>query len=124
MEVDHRPLRPPAAAQTPAANGPGGQQGQGGFERGLDSGLAKAAPSAQGLTQKTYRSYRRRLDLFSRQCQRRGSSVAIEGAFLILSQLQDVAWDAMESLDYDDIELADDPFRPITKVLDPLALST
>jgi hypothetical protein len=26
----------------------------------------------------------------------------------------------MESLDYDDIKLADDPFEPITKVLDPL----
>ena len=60
------------------------------------SGLAKAAPAAQGLTQKTYRSYRRRLDLLSRQCQRRGAGVAIEGAFLILSQLQDVAWDAIE----------------------------
>ena len=31
---------------------------QGGFQqRGLDSGLAKAAPQADGLTQKTYRSY-------------------------------------------------------------------
>ena len=26
----------------------------------------------------------------------------------------------MESLDYDDIKFADDPFEPITKVLDPL----
>ena len=56
----------------------GGQQEQGGFERGLDSALAKAAPPAQGLTQKTYRpigykSYRRRLGLFSRQCQGRGA---------------------------------------------------
>ena len=118
------PAAPAAAQQVPAANGPtqanGGQQGQDGFERGLDAGLAKAAPSAQGLTQKTYRSYRRRLDLFSRQCQRRGAGVAIEGAFLILSQLQDVAWDAMESLDYDYIELAEDPFSPITSVLDAL----
>ena len=64
------PAAPAAAQQAPAANGPtqanGGQQGQDFFERGLDAGLAKAAPSAQGLTQKTYRSYRRRLDLFSR----------------------------------------------------------
>ena len=118
------PAAPAAAQQVPAANGPtqanGGQQGQDFFERGLDAGLAKAAPSAQGLTQKTYRSYRRRLDLFSRKCQRRGAGVAIEGAFLILSQLQDVAWDAMESLDYDYIELAEDPFSPITSVLDAL----
>ena len=39
--------------------------------------------------------------------------MAVEGAFLVLSQLQDVAWDASESIDYDDIELADDPFKPI-----------
>ena len=39
--------------------------------------------------------------------------MAVEGAFLVLSQLQDVAWDASESIDYDDIELSDDPFKPI-----------
>ena len=38
--------------------------------------LAKAAPSAAGLTQSTYRSFRRRLDLFSRQCRRRGQGVS------------------------------------------------
>eukprot|EP00435_Cladocopium_sp_Y103_P057283 s447_g19.t1 len=100
-----------------AAAGQGGSNGAGGpaFERGLDSGLAKAAPSAQGLNQKTYRSFRRRLDLFSRQCKRRGTSVAVEGAFLVFSQLQDVAWDASESIDMDDVELSDDPFS--TKML-------
>jgi len=46
--------------------------------------------------------------------------VAVEGAFLVLSQLQDVAWDASESIDYDDIELSEDPFQPIVKVLDNL----
>ncbi|CAL1126962.1 unnamed protein product [Cladocopium goreaui] len=101
-------------------NGGTAPQGQGGFERGLDSGLAKAAPSAQGLTQKTYRAYRRRLDLFSRQCSRRGNTVSVEGAYLVLSQLQDVAWDATESIELDDIELADNPFEPIVKVLDAL----
>ena len=111
---------PPAAAAATTANGDGGAPGQQSYERGLDSGLAKAAPSAQGLSQKTYRSFRRRLDLFSRQCRRRGTSVAVEGAFLVLSQLQDVAWDASESIDYDDIELSDDPFQPIVKVLDTL----
>ena len=109
-----------AAAQGDQAQANGGTapQGQGGFERGLDSGLAKAAPSAQGLTQKTYRAYRRRLDLFSRQCSRRGNTVSVEGAYLVLSQLQDVAWDATESIELDDIELADNPFEPIVKVLD------
>ena len=37
-----------------------------------------------------------------------------------MSQLQDVAWDAAESIDYDDIELESDPFKPIKKVLDVL----
>ena len=38
----------------------------------------------------------------------------------MLSQLQDVAWDATESIELDDIELADNPFEPIVKVLDAL----
>ena len=121
--------QPPTAAnaaaahggQAQAANGGTAQPGQGGFERGLDSGLAKAAPSAIGLNQKTYRAYRRRLDLFSRQCERRGNSVSVEGAYLVLSQLQDVAWDATESIELDDIELSENPFKPIAKVLDALS---
>ena len=88
--------------------------------KGLDSGLAKSAPSAVGLSQKTYRAYRRRLDLFSRQCMRRGRDVAIEGAYLVLSQLQDTARDATEGLDYDDMELAENPFEPLRAVLDLL----
>ena len=109
------------------ANGPqhggaiaNGAQGQNEFSRGLDSGLAKAAPSAAGLTQSTYRSFRRRLDQFSRQCRRRGQGVALEGAYLVLSQLQDVAWEATEGLDYDDMELSDDPFKPLLVILDRL----
>jgi hypothetical protein len=58
--------------------------------------------------------------LFSRQCSRRGNTVSVEGAYLVLSQLQDVAWDATESIELDDIELADNPFEPIVKVLDAL----
>ena len=110
-----------------ATNGPqqagataNGAHGQGEFNRGLDSGLAKAAPSAVGLTQTTYRSFRRRLDLFSRLCRRRGQGVALEGAYLVLSQLQDVAWEATEGLDYDDMELSDDPFKPLVAILDKL----
>eukprot|EP00435_Cladocopium_sp_Y103_P037737 s3600_g10.t1 len=89
-------------------------QGQGvhGFLTGLVSGFAKA--------QSTYRSYRRCLNLFGRQCRRRGGGVAIEGTYLVLSQLQDVAWDATEGLDMDDMELSDDPFKPIVEVLDRL----
>ncbi|CAL1128360.1 unnamed protein product [Cladocopium goreaui] len=114
----------PAGATTGPQNGGatanGAQGGQNEFTRGLDSGLAKAAPSAAGLTQSTYRSFRRRLDLFSRQCRRRGQGVALEGAYLVLSQLQDVAWEATEGLDYDDMELSDDPFKPLLVVLDKL----
>ena len=76
-----------------------------------NSAEAWIAPSAAGLTPSTYRSYRRRLDLFGRQCQRRGGGVAIEGAYLVLSQLQDMAWDATEGIDYDDMELSHDPFQ-------------
>ena len=56
----HGSGQPKAASAANAAAAQGDQaqtnrgtapQGQGGFERGLDSGLAKAAPSAQGLTQ-------------------------------------------------------------------------
>ena len=39
---------------------------------------------------------------------------------LVLSQLQDVAWDATDSIELDDIEFADDPFKPIVKVLGAL----
>ena len=59
---------PTPAEATEQANGGGNTA----FSRGLDSGLAKTAPRAEGLTQKSYRSYRRRLMLFSKQCQRRG----------------------------------------------------
>ena len=89
-------------------------------QRGLDSGLAKAAPTAENLTAKNYRSYRRRLALFEKQCTRRGNNVAIEGAFLVLSLLQDSAWDAAEQLDIDEIENHDKPFEPILRLLDRL----
>ena len=45
--------------------------------KGLDSGLAKACPSTDNLNQKSYRSFRRRLELFQRQCSRRGREVAV-----------------------------------------------
>ena len=94
--------------------------GQASFQRGLDSGLAKATPSADKLDSKSYRSYRRRLLLFSKQCSRRGANVAVEGAYLTLSLLQDSAWEAAEQLNIDDIEADSDPFRPILMLLDRL----
>ena len=74
---------------------------------GLDSGLAKSAPHADGLTQKTYRSYRRRLVLLSMQCHRRGRETAVEGAFLAVSLLSDAAWEATEQLDFERVEQED-----------------
>ena len=88
--------------------------------RGLDSGLAKTAPVGENLTQKTYRSYRRRLVLFSKQCHRRGRETAVEGAFLAVSLLGDAAWEATEHLDLDALEASDKPFDTITKLLDGL----
>ena len=100
------------------ANGPPVATGSG--FRGLDSGLAKTAPRAEGLTQKTYRSYRRRLVLFSKQCYRRGIETAVEGAFLATSLLCDAAWEATEQLDMDAIERSQRPFDPLLEMLDKL----
>ena len=105
-----------AAGQVPAQT----QQQQQQRERGLDSGLAKSAPVADSLNQKSYRSYRRRLQLFAKQCSRRGRDTAIEGAFLVVSLLQDAAWEATEQLDLDEVELEDEPFKPIFTLLDKL----
>ena len=88
--------------------------------KGLDSGLAKACPSTDNLNQKSYRSFRRRLELFQRQCSRRGREVAVEGTFLIISRLKDVAWDATEHLSFDEVERASDPFKLLFKLLDEL----
>ena len=88
--------------------------------RGLDSGLAKAAPSADGLSQKTYRSFRRRLELFSLQCRRRSRDAEIEGALLVVSLLKDSAWEACEQLDYKEIQDSTEPFKPLVKLLDQL----
>ena len=88
--------------------------------RGLDSGLAKACPSSENLNQKTYRSYRRRLELFKKQCDRRGHDATIEGAFLVINRLRDVAWDATEQLSFDEVERSPDPFRLEFRLLDEL----
>ena len=88
--------------------------------RGLDSGLAKTAPVGENLSQKSYRSYRRRLVLFSKQCHRRGRDTAVEGAFLAVRLLGDAAWEATEHLDLDALEASEKPFDVITKLLDGL----
>eukprot|EP00435_Cladocopium_sp_Y103_P053716 s692_g17.t1 len=82
--------------------------------------IDEACPRAEGLTQKSYRSYRRRLELFAKQCARRNRDTEIEGAYLAISLLQDTAWDATEQLDFDDVELDDQPFKPIFQLLDKL----
>ena len=112
--------QPTPSEEHPAHHGEDAPSSSGGFVRGLDSGLAKSAPTAEGLNAKTYRAYRRRLLLFSKQCGRRGVSVAVEGAFLAISLLQDTAWDATEQLNLDEIERSSEPFQPIFKLLDRL----
>ena len=87
---------------------------------GLDSGLAKACPSSEGLSQKTYRSFRIRLELFQRQCDRRGRETSIEGAFLVISKLRDVAWDATEQLSFDEVERSTASFQLVFRLLDEL----
>ena len=49
-------------------------------ERGLDAGLAKACPDTVDLCKATYRRHRRRVEVFSRMCRRRGPGTASEGA--------------------------------------------
>ena len=101
----------------------GAQQAQTPFTpqiRGLDGGLAKACPNMEGLTQKTYRSFRRRLELFERQCHRRSTDAAVEGALLMISRLNNLAWEATESIDYTALESSAQPFKPIYKVLDDI----
>ena len=87
--------------------------------RGLDSGLAKACPNMEGLTQKSYRSFRRRLELFERQCHRRSVDAAVEGALLMISRLN-LAWEATESIDYTALESSARPFKPIYVILDEI----
>ena len=77
-------------------------------------------PKRPPMHQRTYRSYRRRLLLFSMQCQRRGRETAVEGAFLATSLLCDAAWEATEQLDLKEIEGAAQPFEPLFKLLDGL----
>ena len=82
----------------------------------------QSSPPAQGLTQKTYRpigyrSYRRRLGLFSRQCQGRGAVKCLLDP--LSAPRRGLGRDGEPGL-YNDIELADDHFKPITKVLDSL----
>eukprot|EP00435_Cladocopium_sp_Y103_P069668 s114_g33.t1 len=79
-----------------------------------------SAPTAEGLNQKSYGSYRRRLQLFAKQCGRRGRDTAIEGASLAVSLLQDAAWEATEQLDLDEVELEDETFKPIFILFDKL----
>ena len=79
----------------------------------------KCAPRPENLNVETYKQYRRKLEVFERQCRRRGKDAMIEGAYLIFSQLQDSAWDASEQVDLDEIE-GDEPFKAVRSVLDSL----
>lgn len=58
--------------------------------------------------------------MFKKQCDRRGRDTAVEGAFLVISRLRDVAWDATEQLSFDEVEKAADPFKLVFRLLDEL----
>ena len=101
------------------AEGDGGRRDNGGF-KGLDSGLSKACPSTDGLSQKTYRSFRRRVELFERQCHRRNVDTAVEGTLLLISRLQDLAWDSTEQISFEALERSTQPFTFVYEILDNL----
>ena len=83
------------AAAAAAGEPPPGMPPGGGFvanpphERGLDAGLAKACPDTGDLSKSTYKRYRRRIEVLSRMCRRRGPGTASEGAYLILGTLRE-----------------------------------
>ena len=103
---------------------PRGAQAQAPFApqvRSLDGGLAKACPNMEGLTQKTYWSFHRRLELFERQCHRRSLDATVEGALLMISRLNNLAWEASESsLGKQQCTALQQPFKPIYKVHDDI----
>ena len=55
-----------------------------------DSTLAKACPSLQGLTKKTYRQMRIRLQTYRSMAKRRGEEAEADAAFLLLNQVDAV----------------------------------
>ena len=97
----------------------GGRRDNGGL-KGLDSGLSKACPPTEGLSQKNYRSFRRRVELFERQCHRRSVDTAVEGALLLISRLQDLAWDSTEQISFEALERSPKPFTFVYEILDNL----
>ena len=106
--------------EEPRERANGGRPDTGGGFRGLDSGLSKACPSTDGLNQKNYRSFRRRVELFERQCHRRSVDTAVEGALLLISRLQDLAWDSTEQISFEALERSPTPFTFVYEILDNL----
>ena len=52
----------------------------------------------------SYRSFRRRVEVYMRCCRRRGQEAVIEGAFLLMQQFGKTAWDACEEISLDELE--------------------
>ena len=111
---------PPTSPPRPTANGGKGGGSSDPPYRGLGSGLAKAAPSSDGLSQKTYRSFRRRLELFQMQCKRRPRDAEVEGALLVVSLLKDSAWEACEQLDLQEVQQSNELLNRFVHWLLPL----
>ena len=106
--------------QPPRANGGSPGRTGGSNYKGLDSGLSKACPDTDKLNQKNYRSFRRRVELFERQCHRRSVDAAIEGTLLLISRLQDLAWDSTEQISFEALERSSRPFTFVYEILDNL----
>ena len=93
------------------------------FEPRMDVGLAKSAPDTNNLSSETYRTFRRRLDIFERLCKRRSDEVVSEGALLVMQTLTGEAWDACESCNLD-VPSSPNAFDELRKALDKLYLYT
>ena len=58
--------------------------------------------------------------MYALQRRRRSNEAEIGGALLAASLLRDIAWEAAEQLDLNDITSSTTPFAPILRMLDTL----
>ena len=82
-----------------------------------DSTLAKACPSLQGLTKKTYRQMRIRLQTYRSMAKRRGEEEEADAAFLLLNQVQDYHFWAVENFDHTLLDTTN-PYDAVMSLLD------
>ena len=76
----------------------------------FDAGLARACPDTAHLSRDGYRSSRKRIKLYERLCGHRGQEIAVEGAFLLLTQLMNTHPEISEDIDLQRVETSVEPF--------------